>query len=185
MSERSFIFCDACNPRRIRCPEMRRSKRGVQGARRRWSDGRAWIEASPEVAVSEHGWVVTTETACVCPECYARLRDEGDMVLEPVAAARLDVLVKPVTFTFCDICNPQGLRCLETRRRVPRMDRSGRRFGDARAWHDGEAREAVAESGWTTADDGRHICPQCQARHPEITAGHAGAPPPRGSQDEP
>lgn len=126
MSTRSFIFCDVCNPKGIRCLEIRRRARRGHGLRRRWRDERAWIEASPEVAVAEHGWVITTQNACVCPDCYARLHAEGDVALEPVASVGLADPVRQFTFTFCDICNPQGLRCPETRRRPPRMDHSGR-----------------------------------------------------------
>ncbi len=185
MSIRSFMFCDVCNPKGVRCLEMRRNKHRGHGTRRRWSDGRAWIETTLEVAVAEHGWVVTTQNACVCPDCYAKLRSEGDAALEPVASVAQAGPLEPVTLTFCDICNPQGLRCLETRRRESRMDRSGRRFGDSRAWHEGDARDAIAGAGWAATEDGRHICPQCQTRHPELTAGHARPLPPRGSQDEP
>jgi len=165
--------------------EMRRSPHRGHGARRRWSDGCAWIEAGPEVAVAEHGWVVTTEDACVCPDCYARLRAEGEDALKPIVSVGPAGPLRQFTFTFCDICNPQGLLCPEARRRGPRMDRSGRRLGDSRAWHEGDAKDAVAAVGWVLTEDGHHICPQCLARHPELTAGDIRPLRPHGSQDGP
>jgi len=64
------------------------------------------------------------------------------------------------TFIFCDICNPQGLRSIEFRRR-PRDKRTGRRLSDGRSWAEGGISAAV-ESGWSINLDGQHICPECK-----------------------
>jgi len=66
------------------------------------------------------------------------------------------------TFIFCDICNPQGLRSIEFRRR-PRDKRTGRRLS---SWIEGSISAAV-ESGWSINLDGQHICPVCKA-HAEL-----------------
>jgi len=64
------------------------------------------------------------------------------------------------TFIFCDICNPQGLRSIEFRRR-PRDARTGRRLSDGRSWIEGSMSAAV-ENGWSINLDGKHICPACK-----------------------
>jgi len=64
------------------------------------------------------------------------------------------------SFIFCDICNPQGLRSIEFRRR-PRDERTGRRLSDGRAWFEGNISTAV-EIGWSINLDGEHICPVCK-----------------------
>jgi len=63
-------------------------------------------------------------------------------------------------FIFCDICNPQAIRCLELRRNCPRGRDSGRRASDGRAWFEGEDDEA-RQAGWLLLDGGRHVCPDC------------------------
>jgi len=67
------------------------------------------------------------------------------------------------TFVFCDICNPQGLRSIEFRRR-PRTERAGRRLSDSRSWHEGGISDAI-ENGWSINIEGQHICPACHKVH--------------------
>jgi len=64
------------------------------------------------------------------------------------------------TFIFCDICNPQGLRSLEFRRKPRKNERTGRRLCDARAWFEGDFSSAV-EGGWSINNEGQHTCPAC------------------------
>jgi len=66
------------------------------------------------------------------------------------------------TFIFCDICNPQGLRSVEFRRR-PRKERTGRRLSDGRSWIEGGSASVAVENGWSINRDGKHICPACIA----------------------
>jgi len=65
------------------------------------------------------------------------------------------------TFIFCDICNPQGIRNIEYRRRPRERDRNGRRISDGRSWIEGNLSEAK-ENGWIINPNGQHICPVCQ-----------------------
>lgn len=64
-------------------------------------------------------------------------------------------------FIFCNHCNSQALRTIESRRASNRDKRVGRRIADGRAWFDGSTAEAI-KAGWKETDDGRHICPACQ-----------------------
>jgi len=73
------------------------------------------------------------------------------------------------TFIFCDMCNPQGLRSVEFRRR-PRDERAGRRLSDGRSWIEGSSISVAAESGWSMNVDGKHICPVCKA-HAQLDNG--------------
>lgn len=72
------------------------------------------------------------------------------------------------TFLFCDVCNPQAVRLVELRRTRPRSDNSGQRITDGRAWFEGPVEDAVAHHGWTETASGRHVCPTCAERHPEL-----------------
>jgi len=65
------------------------------------------------------------------------------------------------TFIFCDICNPQGLRCIEFRRSSRLHERNGRRISDGRAWFEGSISQAL-EAGWKVSNNNQHICPICQ-----------------------
>jgi len=67
------------------------------------------------------------------------------------------------TFIFCDICNPQGIRSIEFRRKPREDERTGRRISDGRVWFDGTLAEAI-DNGWTAKVNGQHICPACQDR---------------------
>lgn len=64
------------------------------------------------------------------------------------------------TFIFCDICNPQGIRTIEFRRKPREGNRNGRRLSDGRFWFDGSF-EAAKASGWIENSSGQHICPFC------------------------
>lgn len=71
------------------------------------------------------------------------------------------------TFLFCDICNPQAVRTVDTR--MPSGDkRWDRRASDGRAWFEGDSKIAINSLGWRTTQDGRHLCPGCAHRHPEL-----------------
>ena len=65
------------------------------------------------------------------------------------------------TFIFCDICNPQGIRNIEYRRRPRERDRNGRRISDGRSWIEGHLTDAI-NAGWTVDQQGQHICPACK-----------------------
>lgn len=79
------------------------------------------------------------------------------------------------SFVFCDICNPQGYRCVEQRRPSHRDGRDGRRISDGRAWHEGDLAAVLAE-GWTSTREGRHICPNCMEHHPTLADNSATDP---------
>ena len=66
------------------------------------------------------------------------------------------------TFIFCDICNPQGLRSIEFRRKSRKDERSGRRLCDGRTWFEGDLSIAI-ENGWSIDANGEHVCPICKA----------------------
>jgi hypothetical protein len=68
------------------------------------------------------------------------------------------------TFVFCDVCNSQGLRCVEQRRGLHRVQGAGRRITDDRAWLEGDLTAAL-DHGWRVTPDGRHLCPRCATRH--------------------
>jgi len=57
-------------------------------------------------------------------------------------------------FTFCDGCNPQGIRII--------TDEHGfdRRNSDGRSWFEGSAREAI-KNGWKALGNNTIICPNC------------------------
>lgn len=59
-------------------------------------------------------------------------------------------------FTFCDGCNPQGIRI------VTDSHGSDRRNSDGRSWFEGSAREAV-KMGWKALEHNTIICPHCVA----------------------
>lgn len=67
------------------------------------------------------------------------------------------------TFLFCDLCNPDGIRSVDPRRRDRRPGNSGRRHDDGRAWFEGRTEEARS-LGWSETDQGDHLCPDCQQR---------------------
>lgn len=72
------------------------------------------------------------------------------------------------TFLFCDICNPQAIRHVEQRRRRPRADSSGQRITDGRAWFEGDLELALSDHGWSVSASGKHVCPKCAKRHPDL-----------------
>lgn len=72
------------------------------------------------------------------------------------------------TFLFCDICNPQGIRTIDTPVGHNDNEHWGRRTTDGRAWFEGDAQFAVSTLGWMETEDGRHLCPSCTRRHPEF-----------------
>ncbi len=164
MSIRTFIFCDICNPRAIRCPEQRRNLKRNSLIGRRLADGRAWFEGDMEIAVREHGWILTAEGSHICPHCHQRRHHQ-----------RIDVSThnhqpdKGRSFIFCDCCNTMGIRYVEQRRHVQRGDQGGRRITDERAWVEGDPQTAVEKRGWIVTCDGNHYCPKCHERHPELS----------------
>lgn len=79
------------------------------------------------------------------------------------------------TFVFCDICNPQGYRCVEERRPLKRANRNGRRISDGRAWHEGDVTTALAE-GWAITKEGLHVCPDCLELHQSLFVSGAAEP---------
>lgn len=91
MTQRSFIFCDICNPQAVRMVEGRRGAHRARDGRRN-SDGRMWFEGSDEDARS-YGWLATEDGRHVCPDCVERLRSMRDVLedrlLSPIAVAEL------------------------------------------------------------------------------------------------
>jgi hypothetical protein len=73
MAQRSFIFCDICNPLAIRYIEMRRSAGRDSRLGRRVTDGRNWFDGSEEQA-ERAGWVATEDGQHVCPDCFTRMK---------------------------------------------------------------------------------------------------------------
>ncbi len=62
------------------------------------------------------------------------------------------------TFIFCDVCNTNGIRDIESRRgnaqdSVCRTQGGGRRLTDGRAWFEGSVKNAIA-NGWHTNENG-------------------------------
>ena len=66
-------------------------------------------------------------------------------------------------FVFCDVCNPQAFRSVETRRNTTRKTSAGRRISDGRSWLEGTEKDAIA-SGWILDGQGRHVCERCVTR---------------------
>ncbi len=66
-------------------------------------------------------------------------------------------------FIFCDVCNPQGLRTIDFRRKPRSESESGRRLSDGRAWFEGNSSQA-RKQGWSAMPDNRHMCPVCRDR---------------------
>ena len=156
MSIRSFLFCDVCNPMRIRSPEQRRDRRqDGRKSGRRITDARSWIESTSEQAVAEFFWVVLEGGFHVCPDCNAKnLKADAGSGNNPSFR----------TFVFCDFCNPQGFRIVENRRDVDRARRTGRRISDGRAWLDAVSDDEVIAHNWFVVE-GRHCCPDCFERN--------------------
>ena len=61
------------------------------------------------------------------------------------------------TFVFCDACNPQGFRAINSGTDY------GRREADDRAWFEGSIHEANFY-GWVTTSEGHNLCPECHAK---------------------
>lgn len=164
MSIRSFLFCNACNPRGIRNPEQRRDqKRGKSKSGRRISDARSWFEGSLEEAVDNSDWVILPGGHHICPDCAARGLKADAVDGEQKLVVR--------TFVFCDSCNPQGFRFVETRRDKDRSGPTGRRISDGRSWLDASSEEVVLEKKWIITGQGKHYCPSCVKRIPALTTG--------------
>ncbi|MBF0470358.1 MAG: hypothetical protein HQL48_03185 [Gammaproteobacteria bacterium] len=80
MAIRSFLFCDICNPDAIRVPDYRRNEKRNSRSGRRFTDGRKWVEASREVAATEHGWFYDSNQRDICPACQPIVtRLEGEL----------------------------------------------------------------------------------------------------------
>jgi len=54
-------------------------------------------------------------------------------------------------FTFCDVCNPQGIRT------IGEQDCHDRRNSDGRSWHEGEYADAIKD-GWEMFDENCIAC---------------------------
>lgn len=61
------------------------------------------------------------------------------------------------TFVFCDACNPQGFRAINS------GNDFGRREADDRAWFEGSLFEAQY-NGWVTTAEGHNLCPKCHEK---------------------
>ena len=95
MSIRTFLFCDVCNPRGIRCPEQRRDMRRRDFMGRRITDARAWFEGDTAQAIEQGHWVEIEGGFYYCPSCVAK----GLSVDNP----QREVTRGPQTFVFCDM----------------------------------------------------------------------------------
>ena len=160
MSIRTFLFCDVCNPRGIRTPEHRRDMQRRETSGRRLSDARSWFEGDAEQAVNENNWVALDSGLYVCPSCDAKGLSADNVNRESKSSIR--------SFVFCDSCNPQGFRVVESRRNDDRSVQTGRRITDGRAWLDSTSTEQILEKNWVIADEGKHYCPGCVALHPAL-----------------
>lgn len=83
MSQRTFIFCDICNPMGLRSVEMRRSIAGRDPrVGRRISDGRYWFEGG-DAEAKQAGWVVVESSGQhVCPVCFSHLRSQREVLMD-------------------------------------------------------------------------------------------------------
>lgn len=157
MAQRTFVFCDVCNPQGFRIPEQRRAPQRGDRRGRRQSDGRAWFEGSIATAL-EAGWRETDIGSHVCPQCVAMAGLDEDSI---------DTAQTDRQFIFCDCCNTQGIRFIEQRRHPGRAVEFGRRVSDSRAWVEGDEQTAFAQ-GWFITETGKHYCQRCTQRHPEL-----------------
>ena len=158
MSIRTFLFCDVCNPKGIRCPEQRRDMRRRDTNGRRATDARSWYEGDPALAVEEDHWVAMDGGSYLCPGCSAK----GLTPDNPDKEAR-----GLQTFVFCDLCNPQGFRFVENRRDSDaRSVKTGRRITDGRAWAEPDLMQG---KNWVTTADDNHYCQKCVEQHPTLT----------------
>jgi hypothetical protein len=160
MSIRTFLFCDVCNPRRIRTPEQRRDMQRRESSGRRLSDGRSWFEGDAEQAVNENNWVALDSGLYVCPICDAKGLSADNVNRKSKSSIR--------SFVFCDSCNPQSFRVVESRRNEDRSVQTGRRITDGRAWLDSTDPETILESNWIIAEEDKHYCPTCVKLHPNL-----------------
>lgn len=159
MTQRTFVFCDVCNPQGYRCPEQRRETHRGDRDGRRTSDSRSWFEGNFEAA-SENGWIKHETGIHACPDCAQHLHLLKNTYLQPEQQTER-------SFIFCDCCNPEGMRYIEYRRSGQRGDTRGRRKTDGRAWMIDNI-ELAALEGWKFTSDNHHYCPQCGERHPEL-----------------
>lgn len=60
-------------------------------------------------------------------------------------------------FTFCDVCNQQGIRTIGD------QAYHDRRNSDGRSWYEGEHAAAV-KVGWKIIDEDNIVCPDCIKR---------------------
>ena len=162
MSTRSFIFCDVCNPRGIRCPEQRRdaSRKDIEG--RRITDARSWFEGDSEKAVSDNKWQAVVGGFHICPSCSEKGLHADNLPNLSSKSHR--------TFIFCDCCNPQGFRFVDNRRDDSRTSHKGRRITDGRAWIDDMNAEELVKYHWNAQGSDTHYCPKCVELHPSLTA---------------
>ena len=61
-------------------------------------------------------------------------------------------------FTFCDVCNPQGIRT------IGEQSYHDRRNSDGRSWYEGEHAAAAVKAGWKIIDEDTIVCPSCIKR---------------------
>jgi len=163
MSARTFVFCDLCNPDALRNVEQRRGPERGDYDGRRFTDGRAWIESDVETAMQEHGWILTTGGAHICSRCV----EQAQAAREAITPHEHDA-DSGRSFIFCDCCNAMGIRYIEQRRESSRNGNGDtRRITDGRAWFENNDSAAV-ENGWLITEDGKHYCPQCKSRHPNL-----------------
>ncbi len=163
MSLRSFVFCDICNPEGYRCIEHRRPSQRDDYYGRRVSDGRAWYEGDDSAAI-ENGWVISDEGRHICPHCL----EHHSPVTDSNSTNQSGKVHTAKTLLFCDLCNPEAVHYIEDRRKGERGNSLGRRIADGRAYYDGDI-SLAAEEGWQITSRGKHYCPRCGTRHPELT----------------
>lgn len=77
MAQRTFVFCDRCNPCAVRFVDRRSCRqRDNQRDGRRVIDGRAWFEGTVEDAIATSGWVCTDDNQHLCAICYKLSKTE-------------------------------------------------------------------------------------------------------------
>lgn len=70
-----------------------------------------------------------------------------------------------ISFTCCDICNPNA-QITADRRQQQRDEASGRRNDDICNWIEG-APDDCTDCGWIITSKGKHVCPRCYQHHKE------------------
>lgn len=72
MSNRTFIFCDICNPQVIRPIEFRRSRRNDKPTGRRLCDGKVWFKGNLAEAIDNAGGALMKMFSRFAPVCQNR-----------------------------------------------------------------------------------------------------------------